>query len=311
MLPAGGTKNRDDEIVLDGRSLTIESTVEVARFKRKVSISPEAMNNVDRARQLVEDAIAAGRTIYGINTGFGDMCRTKISHENIKHLQENLLLSHAVGVGDPFPEEIVRGILLLRANALLRGNSGCRPVVIQKLVDMLNKNVVPVIPCKGSVGASGDLAPLAHASLVLIGRGEAFFDGVRMPGADALKKAGIEPLILDAKEGLALISGTQAMLSAASLALNDAFSLYYHALLAVAMAHEALLGTMSSMDAEIHHARNQKGQIEAAKGIREICKGSEIIDSHKNCSRVQDAYSLRCSPQVLGASLDAFNYVKE
>lgn len=302
-------KHAAREVILDGDSLTIQDVVAVARQHKPVAVSPAGLAKLERARAMVDRFIAEDKVVYGLTTGFGKFSTVTISKEQTEELQENLIISHAVGVGEPFPEEIVRAMMLLRANALTKGHSGARPVVVATLLEMLNKGVHPVIPEKGSLGASGDLAPLSHMVLVLIGKGEAFYNGERMPGAAAMTKAGIQAVKLKAKEGLALINGTQAMTAVGALAYHDAVGLAKLADVAAAMSVEALEGITPAFDPQVHAVRPHPGQIQAAANLRRLLAGSEIIGGATH-GRVQDAYALRCTPQVHGASRDALEYVR-
>jgi len=298
-------------VKIDGESLTIEDVNRVARKGEEVKISEDCLEGIKRSRDIVDETLKSNEDVYGINTGFGELANVKIERDKTEQLQENLVLSHASGVGDPFEEEIVRGVMLLRANTLAKGYSGARLEVIQTLVDMLNEEVHPVIPCKGSVGASGDLAPLAHMSLVLIGEGRALYDGKELSGNDAMKKAGLETIELKAKEGLALLNGTQVMTAIGALAVHDSELLLKSAQIASAMSLESLMGTDAVFDRRIHDARPHEGQIACAGNLRKLTKDSDIIRSHKDCDRVQDPYTLRCMPQVYGAARDAISYVRK
>jgi histidine ammonia-lyase len=262
------------------------------------------------SRALVERACRDGRQIYGVNTGFGHLARVRIDDDKLEELQLNLIRSHCAGVGDPLPERVVRAILALRANCLVRGHSGLRLATVERLCAMLRRRIHPVIPSQGSVGASGDLAPLAHLALTLIGEGEVFLDGRRMAAAAALRKTGLAPLRLQAKEGLALINGTQVMSAIGLLALLSAERLCVAADLIGAMSVEALLGSHRAFDREIHDARPQPGQRRSAANLRKLLRGGQIEKSHADCGRVQDCYSLRCIPQVHGAVRDALGYVR-
>jgi len=295
---------------VDGESLTIPDVVKVAREHVTVSLDEDAKERVVRSREVVEKAVEEGKTVYGVNTGFGDLARVAIEETDLENLQVNLVRSHSSGVGPPFPTDVVRAMMLLRANALAKGFSGVRTEVIETLLAMLNDGVIPIVPQKGSVGASGDLAPLAHMALVLIGEGAAEYEGERMEGARALELAGIEPIILNAKEGVALINGTQPMTALGVLTVHDALNLVKDAIIAGSMSLEALRGTRTAFDERIHKIRPHSGQIAVARALMEVLGDSEINQSHADCGKVQDAYSLRCAPQVLGASLDAIEYVK-
>jgi histidine ammonia-lyase len=297
-------------VVIDGESLTIDEVVRVARLGAKVELSETALDGILASRDVIESAIRKGDTVYGVNTGFGDLAEVSIDDDDVAKLQVNLIRSHSVGVGEPFSDDIVRGMMLLRANALSKGFSGVRLDVIETLLDMLNKGVVPVVPQQGSVGSSGDLAPLSHMALVLIGEGRATYKGKEYTGAEAMKKAGVRPIALQAKEGVALINGTQPMCAVGSLVVYDAMELIRNASIAAAMSLEALRGTRRAFDERIHFARNHEGQLDVARAMLEILQDSEINESHTDCGKVQDAYSLRCIPQVLGASLDTIRYVR-
>ncbi len=298
-----------DVVQLDGRSLTLEDVVRVARGGAAAALSPRARRAVVRSRGLVDRALRSGEPIYGINTGFGAMASVAIPARERKALQLNLLRSHAVGVGKPLARDVVRAIILLRANSLAAGLSGVRPVVIERLLDLLRYDVTPIVPAQGSVGASGDLAPLAHLALVLVGEGEAVVRGQRLPGDAALRRAGIRPLRLGAKEGIALINGTQIMTAIGLLALRDACAVLGAAEVAAAMTVEALLGSHVPFDLRLAAARPHPGHMRVARRLRKILRPSAINRSHEDCGRVQDSYSLRCIPQVLGASWDALEHV--
>ncbi|MFW9912593.1 MAG: histidine ammonia-lyase [Candidatus Thorarchaeota archaeon] len=297
-------------VVIDGISLTIEDVVKVARHDEPVELSEAALDGILSSRDVIEKAVKEGRTIYGVNTGFGELSNVCIDPKDLAKLQVNLIRSHSAGVGPPFSFEVVRGMMLLRANALAKGFSGVRLDVIEMLVEMLNAGVTPVVPQQGSVGSSGDLAPLAHMALVLIGEGKAYFKGDQVGGIDALSRARIKPLVLQAKEGVALINGTQPMCAVASLVVYDALALLKDACIAASMSLEALKGTRAALDERIHRVRRHEGQTDIARAMLEILRDSEINQSHADCGVVQDAYSLRCVPQVLGASLDAIRYAQ-
>jgi histidine ammonia-lyase len=299
-----------DTVTLGATPLSIEALEAVARRGARLAIHPDAMARVERSRALVERWVAEGRPVYGITTGFGALCEVVIPPGDTRTLQENILMSHAAGVGEPLPAEAVRAAIAVRAADLSQGLSGVRPSTLQALVALLNAGVVPVVPEKGSVGASGDLAPTAHLALVLIGRGEAFFDGRRMDGGEALRAAGLEPIRLEAGEGLALINGTQVMTAITALAVSDTARLARAADIACAVSLEVLLGTRVEFDPRIHRARPHPGQAAAADNMYRITQDSAIVSSHKDCHRIQDAYTLRCSPQVHGASRDAVAHVR-
>lgn len=296
-------------LVIDGDSLTVADVVAVSRGGQRVALSGEAAARVAAAAALVGRLADGGEPIYGISTGFGSFSTVTISPEQRRQLQVNLLRSHAVGVGEPYPAEVVRAMLLLRANALAKGFSGVQPATVQLLIDMLNAGVTPVVPAKGSLGASGDLAPLAHMALVLIGEGEAWLDGRRLPGLTALRQAGLEPVTLQAKEGLALTNGTQAMAALGALAAADADVLLRTADLIAAMTVEALRGVVTAYDERIAAVRPHPGQATVAANLRQALTGSGRA-TRQGEARVQDAYALRCVPQVHGASRDAWAYVQ-
>ncbi|MHA2141070.1 MAG: histidine ammonia-lyase [Candidatus Thorarchaeota archaeon] len=295
-------------VVIDGTNLSIKDVVKVARHNELVELGEIALDGILSSRDVIERAVKEGRTVYGVNTGFGDLSDVCIEAKDLAKLQVNLIRSHSAGVGPPFSIEVVRAMLLLRANALAKGFSGVRLDVIEILVNMLNAGVTPVVPQKGSVGSSGDLAPLAHMALVMIGEGEAYYKDAQIDGGEALSQAGIKPLVLQAKEGVALINGTQPMCAVGSLVVYDALMLLKDACIAASMSLEALKGTRAAMDERIHSVRRHEGQTDVARAMLEILRDSEINQSHADCGIVQDAYSLRCIPQVLGASLDAVRY---
>ena len=289
---------------IDGNSLTLADVRAVVYENQPVLLDPEARQAVDRARDVVEDLLARDQVAYAVNTGVGKLSDVRISPQDIRRLQLNLLRSHAVGVGEPLSEDVSRAMILLRANSLAKGFSGVRSVVIDMLCNMLNRGVHPVIPSRGSVGASGDLAPLAHLALVLIGEGEAMYQGKRLSGADAMSKAEIKPLVLEAKEAISLINGTQAMLAVGLLAILQAEILADTADVIGALTVDALRGTDVAFDERIQAARPHAGQFVSAHNLRLMMQGSEIRESHRGCGKVQDAYSLRCIPQVHGAVRD-------
>lgn len=291
-----------DAVILNGQPLTLTEIEDVALRARPVTIAPEALVRVESSRALIERILVAGETVYGVNTGFGKLSDVSVPSEKLAELQLNLVRSHAGGVGAPLSEGESRAMLLLRANVLAKGFSGVRQQVLNLLVAMLNAGVHPVIPEKGSVGASGDLAPLAHLALVAIGEGEAFYCGERIAGSEALRRAGLAPVQLAAKEGLALLNGTQAMNAVGALAVARAQRVVELADLAGAMSLEALMGTPAAFDSRIHHARPHAGQIASAEHLLHLLADSEIRESHRDHdTRVQDAYCLRCMPQVHGA----------
>ncbi len=295
---------------VDGRSLTIQDVVDVALGGGPVVLDEGARERVVATRRVVEEILASGQVVYGVNTGFGKLAEVRISPEEVGHLQMNLLRSHACGVGAPFPEPVVRAMLLLRANVLATGYAGCRPAVVEQVLELLNRGVHPVVPCRGSVGASGDLAPLAHLALVLVGEGEAVVGGERLDGAAALARVGLRPLIPGAKEGLALINGTQATAAVAALAVHRARALVAAADVLCALSIDATEGTDAAFQPDLHAARPHEGQGASAARIYEVLQGSEIRETHRSCGKVQDAYSLRCAPQVHGAARDALAHVE-
>ena len=297
---------------LSGQKLSLQQIADVAAGREQVKLSTAARARCDASRAVVEQIVNEDRTVYGVNTGFGKLSDVRIERHQLRDLQLNLVRSHACGLGAPLSEEEARAMLLLRANVLACGYSGARALLIDALLSLLEHGVVPVIPEKGSVGASGDLAPLAHLALVVIGEGEAFYKGARMAGADALSAARIAPVELEVKEGLALLNGTQAMTAVGALALRRAERLTQIADAAGAITLEALRGTPVAFDERIQQVRPHPGQTAAAAHLRELTSESEIRNSHlTNDPRVQDAYSLRCMPQVHGAVRGALNHVRE
>jgi histidine ammonia-lyase len=298
-------------ILLDGRSLSLDDLAAVADAAEPVALAPEAADRVLSARAVV-DALARGDApVYGINTGFGSFAEVKIPPASLDRLQLNLLRSHAAGVGEPLPERTVRAVMTLRANVLARGFSGVRLETLETLVAAINRRVHPVVPSRGSVGASGDLAPLAHLALVLVGEGQAWRDGRAVPGGEALRAAGLEPVTLAAKEGLALINGTQASAAVLGLALLGAERLARAADVITAMTIDALLGSSHPFDPRIHAERPFAGQQASAAAIARLLEGSAINASHAGCGRVQDAYSERCAAQVHGSAREAMRFVRE
>jgi histidine ammonia-lyase len=298
-----------NEVVLDGNSLRIEDVISVARRYAPVSISPSAVERVTSARRTIDRLVADNAVVYGVTTGFGKLSDVAIAADRLADLQRNLIRSHAAGVGDMLPEAEVRAMMVLRANVIAKGFSGARAEVATLLADMLNARVFPPIPEQGSVGASGDLAPLAHLALSLIGEGRLHHAAGDGDAAEILQRVGLTPVTLQPKEGLALINGTQAHTAVAALALVDAHTLWRVANIAGAMSLEALMGTPTAFDARIHDARGQLGQAAAAAALRELTADSEIRESHRHHDpRVQDAYCLRCMPQVHGPVLDAIDF---
>ena len=297
---------------INGNDLSIEDLQRVVYGKVPVLLAPDAREAVETARSVVDDLVAKDQVAYAITTGVGQLADVRISHEQVRELQINLVRSHAVGVGEPLSEYEARAMMLLRANSLAKGFSGVRPLIIDTLCEMLNRGVHPVIPSQGSVGASGDLAPLAHLALVLIGEGEAIYEGKRMSGADALEKAQIKAVVLDAKEAISLINGTQCMLAVGTLALIEAETLANTADVLGSMSLDALRGTDAAFDERIHRVRPHSGQLTVAANLRRMLEGSQIRESHRGPEhkRVQDAYSLRCMPQVHGAVRDTLANVR-
>jgi histidine ammonia-lyase len=299
---------KPDTVIIDGHSLTLRKVALAARYEAQAMLAPEAERRMASSRAVVDRCVEENLVRYGITTGFGKFCDVSISKADNATLQRNLIMSHACGVGEPFPAEVVRAMALLRANALAVGYSGIRPATVVSLIALLNSGVVPVVPEKGSLGSSGDLAPLSHLALVLCGMGEAFYRGRRMPGAEALAAAGLTPVALSAKEGLALINGTQAMTAVGSLAAYDARKLARLADLACAITSQGLRGITDAYDPRIHALRGQPGQETSAANLLELLAGSRFT-TRQGEERVQDAYALRCAPQVHGASRDAIDYV--
>ena len=295
-------------IHLGVEGMTLENLIAIARMGAQAKLTSDAEKQIQKSRHLIERWVQEERRIYGITTGFGALSDVSISRADTRRLQKNILMSHAAGVGKPFDEETVRGILALRIKDLAKGHSGIQLSTVQQLVALLNWGVCPFIPEKGSVGASGDLAPLAHLALVLIGKGEAFYKGQLLTGRQALNKCGLKPLQLEAGEGLALVNGTQVMTAIGGLAVYDAGLLAKLTDIAAAMSLEVLMGSRTEFDPKIHEVRPHPGQAAAADNMARITQNSEIITSHKDCGRVQDAYTLRCSPQVHGATRDAIRY---
>src|SRR5580765_99589 len=295
---------------LTGNDLTFEQLYRVALGGATVGLAPSAAERMKTSRAVVDKVVASGTVAYGINTGFGKLASVRISAEQVRTLQVNLVRSHCCGVGAPLTETETRAIALLRANALAKGLSGVRPIIVETICAMLNAGVHPVVPSQGSVGASGDLAPLAHLALAMIGEGEVWAGSGREGSAEALRRAGIKPLVPEAKEAISLINGTQAMLAVGALSLLAAETLAETADVLGAMSLDALHGTDVAFDERIHAARPHPGQIKVAANLRRLIAGSEIRDSHKDCGRVQDAYSLRCIPQVHGAVRDTLEFCR-
>lgn len=301
-------------MVLGDAPLTLDVLAEVARRDRPVTLGEPARERIRRARAVVDAALAGGDAapaVYGLNTGFGALAEVRISAAQVADLQRNLVRSHAAGVGAPLPRDATRAMMLLRAAVLATGRSGAREVVAERLCELLNRRVHPHIPMRGSVGASGDLAPLAHLALAMIGEGEAEHEGQRLPAAEALRRAGLEPLTLEAKEGLTLLNGTQHMTAVGGLAIHDADELCAVADLAGALSLEALKGTARAFDPDVLAARPHPGQIEVGRALRLMLADSPIAASHRDCGKVQDPYSLRCMPQVHGATRDVLAFARQ
>ena len=294
--------------MLTGEDLTLDDVWAVAVHAREATIAESAKTRMRAARDLVESV--RGEHTYGVNTGFGRFVSAHIPDDLTEELQLRLLRSHACGVGEPYPDDVVRGAMLLRANALAKGYSGARVATVELLVECLNRGVLPVVPSRGSVGASGDLAPLAHLALPLVGEGAAVVEGERLDGVEALRRVGLEPITLASKEGLSLVNGTQFMATMAALGAVRARRLAKVADVACALSLEALQGSRSSFSAAVHRSRPLKGQQESAANVWRLLEGSAIIESHRWCDKVQDAYALRCAPQVHGASRDLLDYVE-
>jgi histidine ammonia-lyase len=313
----GGRESVDNEdtdvagVVLDGDSFTVDDLVAVARQGTKIQVAEAAWGRVADSRRIVDRLIADGVPVYGVTTGFGALQDRIVPPEQLEALQENLILSHAAGVGPEMPKDAVRAMITLRANTLVKGYSGVRVELVQALIDLVNNDVIPIVPIQGSVGSSGDLAPLAHMASVLIGRGSAYYRGEKLSGARALESAGLRPLRLQAKEGLALTNGTQFMTAVGALALSDAKALAKCADIAAVLTLEALKGKSSPFRTEVGMLRRHVGQSQVADNVRMLIVGSRLIDREDKDTqgKLQDAYSLRCTPQVHGASRDAFEYV--
>ena len=297
---------------INGNDLTLEAVREVAVDRRPVLLLAAAREAVDRARAVVDEIVSSNKLAYAVTTGVGKLSDVRIVGEQIRELQVNLVRSHAVGVGNPLPAAETRAMMLLRANSLAKGYSGARAIVIDTLCEMLNRGVTPYVPSQGSVGASGDLAPLAHLALALIGEGECVdATGARIPSGDALKRAQIKALILEAKESISLINGTQGMLAVGTLALLDGETLVDTADVLGGLSCDALKGTDTAFDERIHNARPHRGQMRTAANLRKLLEGSQIRESHRQCGRVQDAYSVRCIPQVHGAVRDTLAHCRQ
>jgi histidine ammonia-lyase len=294
-------------VQLDGNRLTISETCAIAGGRTQVALAPTAIKQMNASRALIDRLAAGEEPIYAVNTGVGLLADKRIPRNQLDQLQRNVIRSHAVGVGEPLAREVVRAMMAIRANVLAKGFSGIRPLVAERLCELLNRGVTPVVPSQGSVGASGDLAPLAHMALVLTGEGEAELEGAVIAGGEALRRAGIEPIVLQPKEGISLINGTQAMLAIGCLELEAIRVLAESADVICAMTLDALRGTPRAFDERIHAARPHPGQMESAARLRGLLAESQIRESHIACRKVQDAYSLRCAPQVHGAVRDTYS----
>ena len=300
-----------EKVIIDGSSLTIDQVVAVARDFALVELSPSCIGKILASRKIVDDLVEKGSAVYGLTTGFGSFKDVAINKDQTAELQKNLIMSHAVGVGEPFPEEIVRAAILIRVNSVIRGHSGVRVDTVNTLLEMLNKKIYPFVPQQGSVGSSGDLAPLSHMFLVLIGMGEVFVDGKLISGREAMEKKEIVPVILSSKEGLALNNGTAFMTAIGALAVYDSMNLLKIADVSLSLTLEALTGIISAFDERVISTRPHEGQILCARNVRKVCDGSTLIKKSGETCRVQDSYSIRCSPQVHGACREAIKYVKK
>ncbi|WP_423363845.1 histidine ammonia-lyase [Mycoplasma sp. P36-A1] len=296
-------------IKIDGNNLTLNEFIEVARFDAKVEFTDQAIKNMQRSRDLVEHYVENDVIRYGITTGFGSLCEVAISKKDTSKLQENLIITHAVGVGKPLDIEIVRGMMLLRANSIAKGNSGVRVSTVQLLLDMLNNHVIPLVPEKGSLGASGDLAPLSHMVLPMLGYGEVYYNGKKYTGKNGMKAAGLQTITLSSKEGLGLNNGTQCLTSIGAITTYDALNTLKLADISAMLSAEALTGIKDAYDPRVHQARGHIGQLATARNFLKLIDGSTSI-TRQGELRVQDSYSLRCLPQIHGASRDAINYVE-
>jgi len=297
------------KVVLDGKSLTIEKIVDIARNNAKVEIAASSKKKINKCRKFIEDQVRLDKPMYGVTTGIGEFARIPISKEDAEELQRRIVYSHAAGWGDPQPIDVVRASMTIRCNVLCKGHSGVRLLLVQTMVDMVNKEVTPVVLEKGSVGVSGDLSPQSFIAEVVMGEGEAYYKGKRMSGKQAMKKAGIKPVTLSYKEGLGIINGPQVMTGGGVLLQHDAEEWIKKAMIASAMTIDTLRSVNSAYDKRLHQARGHKGQIVAAKNIRKMFKGSEIMAWKSG--KVQDGYSLRCTPQVTGPALDLLKFTRE
>ncbi|MEE9224119.1 MAG: histidine ammonia-lyase [Thermoplasmata archaeon] len=296
---------------LDGESLSIEDLVSIARAREKVKLAPSALKAIDDSSAALLETVKKGEVAYGIKTGFGELANVRIPDKDVVKLQKNLIRSHSAGVGDPLPEDVVRGIMTLRANSFAKGYSGVRREVVLGLLHMLNEGIVPLVPEKGSVGASGDLAPLAHIALAAMGEGKVQYEGRMMNSSTALKSAKMKPLKYESKDALALVNGTAAMTAIGALCLHDAENLMKDAQIAGSMSFEAWRGSSRPFDKRISEVRPHLGQVICSKNLLSLLKNSEIIPSHKDCPKVQDAYTLRCMPQVFGSVHDTMDFVRK
>ena len=294
-------------VQLHGDSLSFSDVIRVARGGERVSVAPDALSRMKASREKVDHALNGDKAVYALNTGVGLLSNVRLKTCDIERMQVNLVRSHCCGVGDPLPIDVVRAMMLIRANIVALGLSGIRPVVAERICDLLNHNIIPIVPMRGSVGASGDLAPLAHMALALIGEGEALYEGQRLPAAECFRRAGLEPLTLQAKEGISLLNGTQAMLAIGCLMLHDLDSLFQSAQIATALTLYALRGTQAAYDARLHAARPHPGQVHSAASLRELLSGAP---HHQSSTKVQDAYCLRCVPQVHGAVWDTLRHAE-
>ncbi|MBN1154167.1 histidine ammonia-lyase [candidate division KSB1 bacterium] len=299
-----------NRIVLDGKNLQLSDFICIFDSYIDIELAEEATRNIKRGRETIEKIIKSDQVVYGVNTGFGKFSEVRIADNKIDELQKNLVMSHATGVGQPLAEELIRAIYILKINSLAKGLSGIRLDVVNKLIDMYRAHIIPVVPEQGSVGASGDLAPLAHLNLVLIGEGEAYYRGERIPGAEAMKRAYLDPIVLKAKEGLALLNGLQVSTAMACHAFRFLDTLAQSADIIGALTLEGLKGTPTAFDPRIQMARGMPGQILVGRMLTDLLRGSEIRRSHEDCGKVQDAYSLRCMPQVHGAVRDGLDFVR-
>ncbi|HNT27084.1 MAG TPA: histidine ammonia-lyase [bacterium] len=300
------------KLLIDGETLTIRDVYEVACCDRPVGVAPAAAKKVEKCRRFVDKLLTQDKPVYGINTGFGILSEVAIPKDHLDDLQMNLIRSHAIGIGDPFDRATVRAIMLLRANVLAKGFSGVRLSTLEKLVEFINADIVPYIPQKGSVGASGDLAPLSHLALALCGEGYCLGDDMKpVDTAGVLKKKKVTPIALKAKEGLALINGTQVMTAVGALTVERLFGLSKLADISLALTVDAMLGTDRAFDEKVSRVRAHPGQFEVSRNVRKLIAGSTIRESHRCCTKVQDSYSIRCAPQVHGAVRDALHHAVE